>query len=76
MNEAKCPVCGEIATIKRIARVFGQDNDLIVIENIPIIMCRKCHEHYITAETLHEIEQLREQRQHQSRTVHVERCAA
>jgi YgiT-type zinc finger domain-containing protein len=76
MNETNCPVCGERAEIKRIAKAFGRGNSLLVIEDIPMIVCRACHEQYITSETLHEIEKLRERQQHQSRMIDVERFAA
>ncbi len=73
MNEINCPACGESAQIKRIAKAFGQGGALLVIEDIPLIMCRHCHEQYITAEALHEIERLREQRAHKMRPIQVER---
>ncbi len=76
MTEVLCPVCGTSATTKRVAKAFGQGRDLLVIEAIPVIVCRTCHEQYITAETLDEIEQLRERGHHESRIVPVERCAA
>ncbi len=76
MNETKCPVCGESAQLKRITKAFGQGENLLVIEDIPLIVCRHCHEQYITAQALHEIELLREQRIHQARMVQVERFAA
>jgi YgiT-type zinc finger domain-containing protein len=76
MNETICPVCGERAEIKRIAKAFGRGNGLLVIEDIPMIVCRTCHEQYIAAETLHEIEKLRERQQHQTRMIDVEQFAA
>lgn len=76
MNEISCPVCGERAEIKRIAKAFGHGNGLLVIEDIPMIVCRTCHEQYIASETLHEIEKLRERQQHQARMIDVERFAA
>jgi hypothetical protein len=33
-----------------------------VIENIPVISCPHCGESYLTAETLHEIERIKQQR--------------
>ena len=76
MNETRCPACGEPAEIKRITKAFGHGNGLLVIEDIPMIVCRTCHEQYIAAETLHKIEKLRERRQHQARMIDVERFAA
>ena len=76
MNETSCPVCGEPAEIKLVAKAFGRGDDLLVIEDIPMIVCRTCHEQYIASETLREIENLRERRQHQARMIDVERFAA
>lgn len=76
MSEGICPVCGVAATIKRVTKAFGQGKDLLVIEGIPVIVCRACHEQYITAQTLGEIERLREQGHHETRVVPVERYAA
>jgi len=76
MNEIKCPVCGELAQIKRVPKAFGRGEELLVIEDVPFIACRHCHEQYVTAQTLHEIDALREQRQHVKKKVNVERFAA
>ena len=76
MNEITCPVCGERAETKRISKAFGHGNSLLVIEDIPMIVCRTCHEQYIASETLHEIEKLLERQQHQARMIDVERFAA
>lgn len=76
MSENRCPVCGGHATIKRVAKVFGQGSNLLVIEDIPVVVCHACHEQYITAQTLGEIERLRERDHHESRNVPIERYAA
>lgn len=55
-----CDVCGqEGARIRRVARTYGKGEDLLVIENIPVVSCPCCGESYLTAETLHEIERLK-----------------
>jgi YgiT-type zinc finger domain-containing protein len=55
-----CDICGrEGAHIRRVARTYGKDKDLLVIENIPVVRCPDCGESYLTAETLHEIERLK-----------------
>ena len=76
MNETIFPVCGGPAQIKPVAKAFGRGDNLLVIENIPLVVCKNCHAQYIAAEALHEIEQLRERGQHQVRVIHVERFAA
>ena len=55
-----CDVCGQAgARIRRVARIYGKGEDLLVIENIPVVSCPHCGESYLTADTLHEIERLK-----------------
>lgn len=55
-----CDICGsEKVRIRRITRTYGKGQDLLVIENIPVITCLHCGESYFTAETLHEIERIK-----------------
>jgi YgiT-type zinc finger domain-containing protein len=55
-----CDICGkEGVSIKQVTRSFGKKKDLLVIEDIPVIACPACGEHYMTAETLHEIERIK-----------------
>ena len=69
MNETNnlplvCDVCGkEGAKIRYISRSYGKGENLLVIENVPVISCPHCGESYLTAETLHEIERIKLHRQ-------------
>ncbi|HFE65969.1 MAG TPA: type II toxin-antitoxin system MqsA family antitoxin [Chloroflexi bacterium] len=59
-NPLVCDICGkEGAKIRRVSRSYGQGEDLLVIENVPVISCPHCGESYLTAETLHEIERIK-----------------
>ncbi len=59
-----CDICGQKgAGVRRITRSYGKGEDLLVIENIPVITCAHCGESYLTAETLHEIERIKLHRQ-------------
>lgn len=59
-----CDVCGKgNARIRRITRAYGTGDDLLLIENIPVISCPDCGESYLTAETLHQIDQIKRERQ-------------
>lgn len=59
-----CEICGqEGARVRRVTRSYGQGDNLLVIENIPVISCPHCGESYLTAETLHEIERIKLHRQ-------------
>lgn len=59
-----CDICGkEGARIRRVTRSYGKANNLLVIENVPVVSCPHCGESYLTAETLHEIERIKLHRQ-------------
>jgi YgiT-type zinc finger domain-containing protein len=55
-----CDICGkESARIRYVTRSYGKGDDLLVIENIPLVSCPHYGESYFTAETLHEIERIK-----------------
>ncbi len=55
-----CDVCGESgAQIRHVTRSYGKGANLLIIENVPIVVCPHCGESYLTAETLHEIERIK-----------------
>ena len=55
-----CEVCGqEGARAKRISRAYGKGEDMVVIDNVPIVVCPSCGESYMTAETMHEVERIK-----------------
>ena len=60
MTTLVCDICGKTgAHVRRITRSYGKKNNLLVIENVPIINCPHCGESYLTAETMHEIERIK-----------------
>jgi YgiT-type zinc finger domain-containing protein len=57
---SQCDVCGQMGVrVRKVSRTYGKGDDLVVIENVPVMSCFHCGESYLTAETLHEIERLR-----------------
>lgn len=59
----KCDFCGsEKAKIRYISRSYGSDDELFIIENIPLINCPDCGESYFTAETMRKIETIKQQK--------------
>lgn len=59
-----CDICGQAgARIRHISRSYGKGDNLLVIENVPVISCPHCGESYLTAETLYEIERIKLHRQ-------------
>ena len=58
-----CSNCGQpTARIRRSSRAFGKGENLMVIENVPVISCRNCGMDFISAATLEQIEELRAHR--------------
>ncbi len=58
-----CDFCGkDAAEVGLTTESFGKGENLLVIEDVPIIHCRHCGESYLTAETAHEIEAIRRNR--------------
>ncbi len=58
-----CDICGkEGAIIRRVTETFGKGKKLLIIENIPMVKCPHCRESYFDAETLHEIERIKQHR--------------
>lgn len=59
----KCELCGiQAAAIKKTTKSFGRGDNLVVIENIPIVHCSSCHESYLSADTAREIDRIRKNR--------------
>jgi YgiT-type zinc finger domain-containing protein len=55
-----CDICGKKgARVRKVTETYGKGEDLLVIENIPMVSCPNCGESYFTAETLHEIERIK-----------------
>ena len=63
-----CDICGKQgARLHHVSRSYGKGENLLVIENIPVISCPHCGESYLTADTLHEIERIKLHRQNLTR---------
>lgn len=59
-----CDICGkEGARIRQVTRNYGKGENLLIIQNIPMVTCLHCGESYFTADTLHEIERIKLHRQ-------------
>ena len=59
----QCDLCGaQTAIIKKSTKSFDRGSSLVVIENIPIVHCPRCHESYLTADTARELDRIRKNR--------------
>ena len=55
-----CDVCGrQGAVVRRLTRSYGRGAKLLVIENVPVVVCPHCGASYLTADTLHELERIK-----------------
>lgn len=58
-----CDICGKSrARTIYVTKSYGKGLDLLVIENVPVVSCPNCGESYLTAKTLHSIENIKRNR--------------
>jgi YgiT-type zinc finger domain-containing protein len=59
-KKTKCEICGEPGVVlRRLSRSYGKGRTLLVIENVPVLVCPACGESYMTADTLHELQRIK-----------------
>ena len=55
-----CDHCGKLgAEVRLLTRSYGKGANLLVIEDVPVVVCPHCGESALTAETLLEIERIK-----------------
>lgn len=58
-----CDVCGKNkARVIHVSKSYGKGENLLVIENVPVVSCPHCGESYLTAKILREIENIKTNR--------------
>ena len=56
----QCELCGAYnACIRHVNRTLGKGEEMILVEHIPLVVCRNCGQSYFTAATLRHLEQIR-----------------
>jgi YgiT-type zinc finger domain-containing protein len=64
MGSPVCDICGKDgARIRHVSRSYGTGDSRLVIEHVPVVSCPHCGESYLTADTLHQIEHIKQHRQ-------------
>jgi len=59
-HDMVCDICSKKgAEVRYVTRSYGKGANLLIIENVPAVVCPNCGESYLTAETLHEIERIK-----------------
>lgn len=61
--KARCENCGRAGVhLRHVTRSYGKGSSLLVVENVPVVICPHCGATYLTAETLHAIERIKAHR--------------
>ena len=64
-----CDICGKKgAEVRYVTRSYGKGANLLIIENVPAVVCPNRGESYLTAKTLHEIERIKLHRKNLAKT--------
>ena len=59
-TKERCDVCGKLGVARRrLPRTYGRGATLLVVEDVPVMVCPNCGESYLKAETLQEIERIK-----------------
>jgi YgiT-type zinc finger domain-containing protein len=62
-NSVVCDVCGkEGAKVRRVPMSYGKGEALLVIENVPVVICPTCRDRHFTEATLQKIDQIKANR--------------
>ena len=70
-----CDICGKRgARTQRVTRTYGRREQLLVIEDVPVVTCPRCDTTYLTADVLRELERIKLHRRGLARTRRV--CVA
>ena len=58
-----CDLCGKKgARVRRVTRSYGKGKTEFLIRRVPVVSCPQCGESYLTAETLRDIERIKQHR--------------
>ena len=59
-----CDICGKAGVRQRyVSRSYGKGASLLIIEGVPVMSCPHCGESYLTAQTLHEVDRIKRERE-------------
>ena len=59
----RCAVCRKAGIrIRPMTRSYGQGAALLIVENVPVVVCPNCGESYVTADTIHVLDRIKRDR--------------
>ena len=60
IETTRCASCGKgEIRVRRMTRSYGRGATLLIVENVPVLVCAHCGESYLTADTLHLLERIK-----------------
>lgn len=60
IDTQRCAICGKTGIrVRLMTRSYGRGTTLLIVENVPVLVCPKCGESYLTADTLHLLERIK-----------------
>jgi YgiT-type zinc finger domain-containing protein len=48
--------------VRHVTRSYGKGDDLLVVTDVPVVSCTHCGESYLTAGTMHRLDQIKRRR--------------
>lgn len=62
-----CDICGvrSARTVKR-PQILGRGEQMMLVDNVPVIACKNCGESYMTSATMHKLDDIRAKQKEKS----------
>ncbi len=55
-----CDICDQDEVkIELVDKLLHVDSEMIIVKSVPVFSCPHCHERYLTAQTMYELERLK-----------------
>jgi YgiT-type zinc finger domain-containing protein len=71
LNTTFCPLCGDIKKTGKTTYTVDIESNVIVVRNVPALICSQCGEEWIESETAVELEELVEDARKNKRQVEI-----
>jgi YgiT-type zinc finger domain-containing protein len=59
-NLIVCDICGvKAARVVKRPQILGRGEQMMLVDNVPVIACKNCGESYMTSTTMHKLDDIR-----------------